>query len=270
MPGPGAESDPHPAPNPNHVPNVLALSRVVRPGAISLQRVRASNGAAASSSEAPHPAQEAGPPRPGQGGAFGGNDPLELHLARARAGVQAPRPVDNTWKHLRYNVTSVYADAVTRATMHREYNHSQHLPLHGIDTAMYYREEMPPTQDQAEANHLPRPPPGTPPSISGLRLNNEGFGPPNPGPPPSFNGMLHNNEGFGLHDEPVNPPVPIGSFSIAINRLMNRVSAEQRTFCLHEDNVVITHDTTLVKISEQDVLLFWHMLTPRGYRGADT
>ena len=116
-----------------------------------MQRFSTSNGAAASASEAPHPAHEAGPPRLSQGGAFLGNDPLALHIARARAGEQAPRPIDNTWKHLRYNVTGVYADAVTRATMHREYNHSQHLPLHGIDTAMYYREGMPPTQDQAEA-----------------------------------------------------------------------------------------------------------------------
>ena len=46
--------------------------------------------------------------------------------------------------------------------MHRQYNHAQHLPVHGINTAMYDRHGMPPSQDQGNDEHRPRSPHGPP------------------------------------------------------------------------------------------------------------
>ena len=267
------------------------LNRVVQQGAISLRRSSAGNGAAAAADNPPRPAHAAdmrdggpiplgdgggsggadplgrlrllgsnlsaavandarypaqapesrdgAPIRPAEGGGLIGADPLAALLQQARAGQPAPQPPNNYWRHLRYNTTGVWADAVTRATMHRQYNHAQNLPLHGIDTAMYYRQGMPPTQDQGNDEHRPRSPHG---------------------PPPSFNGMRQRNAGHGLHHASVDPAVPIGSFSIDINRLNNRVPVEMRTFRLPEDNAFIMIEMTLAKISEQDPLHLFHMM----------
>jgi len=243
------------------IPNVpfvhSNLNRVVQRGAISLRRSPAANGAAAGADNPPRPAHAAesryggpipigkaesrngGPIPIGKEGETVGGDPLAVHLQRARAGQSAPRPANNYWKHLRYNTTGVWADAVIRATWHRQYNHAQNLPLPGIDTAMYYRQGMPPTQDQGNDEHRPRSPHG---------------------PPPLFSGMRQMNAGSGLHNASVDPSVPIGSFSIDINRLINRVPVEMRTFRLQEDNAFIMIETTLAKISEQDPLHLFHMM----------
>ena len=267
------------------------LNRVVQQGAISLRRSSAGNGAAAAVDNPPRPAQatdmrgggpiplndggasggadprgrlrplgsdrsavvaanalhpaqapeprDDAPIRPAEGGGFIGADPLAALLQQARARQPDPQPQNDYWRHLRYNTTGVWADAVTRATMHRQYNHAQNLPLHGIDTAMYYRQGMPPTQDQGDDEHRPRSPHA---------------------PPPSFNGMRQRNAGHGLHHTSVDPAVPVGSFSIDINRLIHRAPVEMRTFRLPEDNAFIMIETTLAKISEQDPLHLLHML----------
>ena len=177
-----------------------------------------------------HPAQAAQPQD-------GSADPLAALLQHARAGQTAQQPPNENWRRLHYNTTGAWADAVTRANMHRQYNHAHNLPVYG--TALYYRHGMAPSQDQGNDEHRPRSPHA---------------------PLPSFNDPRQENTGQGRPHTSVDPAVPVGSFSVEINRLINRTPVEMRTFGLPEDNAFIMIETTLEEISKQDPFHLLHML----------